>query len=215
MLQKNQSRQEGASLPKPRRLSHRGTSACAHNTQTASPGPASLPSPQDSHPLPDSSAVLSFCAAQTEPHRTLGPLKQKNFCSEGRESRAMRPAGLLLLAALMDTVVQPPLLWTGGGQQPLTTLHGPRLGLQSHGLLPWMSSPSLSCVRHTALDLGPTLNPGCAHLKIFSLIPSEKSLLQMRSCSQAPGTVFWRGHHSTCDIHQDWGHQVPESDVGR
>ena len=126
----------------------------------------------------------------------------------------MRSAGLFLLGALMETVVQPPLLWTGGGQQPLTTLHRPRLGLQSHGLLPWMSSP-LSCVRHTALDLGPTLNPGCAHLKIFSLIPSEKSLLQMRSCSQAPGTVFWRGHHSTCDIHQDWGHQVPESDVGR
>lgn len=66
-----------------------------------------------------------------------------------------------------------------------------------------MSSPVLSRVRHTARGLGPTLNPGRAHLKIFSLIPSEKSLLQMRSCSQAPGTVFWRDHHSTCDIHQN------------
>lgn len=66
-----------------------------------------------------------------------------------------------------------------------------------------MSSPFLSHVRHTALGLGPTLNPGCAHLKIFSLIPSETSLLQMRSCSHAPGPVFWRGHQSTCDIHQN------------
>ena len=110
---------------------------------------------------------------------------------------------MFLLAALRENEAQPHLLWAGGGQQPLTTLQRPVSPSPSRGLLPWMSSPVLSRVRHTARGLGPTLNPGRAHLKIFSLIPSEKSLLQMRSCSQAPGTVFWRDHHSTCDIHQN------------
>lgn len=89
---------------------------------TPPPSPAPSPSPLLSQPgfppTPQLLCCINFLGGGTKHHRTLGPLKQENFGSEGQESRVTGSAGLFLLAALRENEVQPPSSGLGAASSP-------------------------------------------------------------------------------------------------